>query len=88
MVPLSGGQAVFPVTFLTAGSRVLVSTTAAGLTTSTSAVIAVNPGVADRLLVLLPGETYAPGRAPFTAGGAPAAPLGGKTALSSPAAQK
>lgn len=63
---LSGGSQTFSVSFPTSGFWTVTASDVTGapaLTSSTSAAIHANPGTTTKLLIVLPGETYAPGTA-------------------------
>ncbi|MFC1523022.1 hypothetical protein ACFL6Y_11495, partial [Elusimicrobiota bacterium] len=81
---LYSGTTNFEATFFTVGDHTVVVSPEAddsSVDSSTSAVLAVNVGGADRLLVIMPGEYHMPGQSPHganTAGGAPGNPFGGK----------
>jgi len=84
---LINGTTSFEYVFRTSGQQKVSISPVYGsaVYSSTSSAVQISPASADRLLVLLPGESHAPGRDPYDAGGAPANPCGGKNNCLSPA---
>ncbi|HRY30032.1 MAG TPA: hypothetical protein P5079_08370, partial [Elusimicrobiota bacterium] len=75
-LPLVNGTTVFSVLFVTTGAHTVTVSDQDGtaLDSTSSAAMPVVAGAANRLLVVLPGETHAPGRPPYEAGGMDALP--------------
>jgi hypothetical protein len=75
---LSGGSATFQITFFGAGSRTITAAnvTHSGITSDTTSAINVIGGPFSRLLVVVPGETAAPG-SPNGKTGSPSAQTAG-----------
>ena len=73
--PLVNGTTSFTIQMVQAATQTVTMTHSGSLTAAVETNIPIIAGLPNRILVLLPGETYLPGKPPYTPGGAAA---GGK----------